>query len=68
MNKLLFGVLAGFVAGILVAPEKGSDTRKKLRDAFRDLSENLINAGEDHLTEKPPVSMKATAKPDNPIS
>jgi len=34
MNKLMFGLIAGFVTGILVAPDKGSVTRKKIKSSF----------------------------------
>ena len=36
-SRLLTGFIAGLVAGILLAPEKGSDTRKKLTEKGKDL-------------------------------
>jgi gas vesicle protein len=38
-TKVITGVLAGVVVGILIAPRKGSETRKKLSDSVNDLSD-----------------------------
>jgi gas vesicle protein len=42
-NKIIIGVLAGMAAGallgVLYAPAKGSDTRKKISKTGRDLSD-----------------------------
>lgn len=58
-SKLLTGVLvgaaAGAVLGILFAPDKGSETRKKIAQKGRDLSDNLRNKFsdlEDAIAEK----------------
>ncbi|MGX7667888.1 YtxH domain-containing protein [Flavobacterium pedocola] len=40
---LLTGAAVGAGLGILFAPDKGSNTRKKIRDSFDDVSENLKN-------------------------
>ena len=44
-NKILLGVLgamaAGVVIGLLVAPEKGSDMRKKIRKTAGDWADGL---------------------------
>ncbi len=37
----MIALLLGFVAGVLLAPEKGSVTRKKLNDGFDGLSDKL---------------------------
>ncbi|RYY56869.1 MAG: YtxH domain-containing protein [Chitinophagaceae bacterium] len=44
-SKVLIGILgaaaAGVVIGLLLAPEKGKDTRKKIRDTAGDWADNL---------------------------
>lgn len=44
-NKVLLGILgaaaAGVVIGILIAPEKGKDIRKKIRKTAGDWADNL---------------------------
>lgn len=44
-SKLLAGILlgatVGAVLGILFAPDKGSETRKKISDSTNDLGDNL---------------------------
>jgi len=40
---LLAGIAAGAVLGILLAPEKGSDTRKKISKKGKDYSDSLKN-------------------------
>lgn len=47
MNKLIIatvsGMAVGFVAGLLVAPEKGNELRKKITDAAGNWAEKLID-------------------------
>ena len=52
---LLAGVAAGAVLGILFAPEKGSETRKKLSGKGNDLKESMkeqFNQFLDDISEK----------------
>lgn len=58
-GKVLLGLLAGIAAGALVgvlfAPEKGSDTRKKItgkKDDLTDALKDKFNDFLDHVTEK----------------
>src|ERR1700743_2759844 len=39
MNKILLALAAGIGIGLLVAPDKGSNTRKKLKNNFDDLKD-----------------------------
>ena len=51
MNKITLGLLIGVAVGILYAPDKGSITRKKLREVLDDLSDKL-SEGEGAFTPK----------------
>jgi len=58
-GKTILGVLAGFAAGalvgVLLAPEKGTDTRKKLQKMGEDYAGDLndkFNELKDQITEK----------------
>jgi len=42
MSKVLFGFTLGLIAGLLIAPDKGSESRKKLERAGRDLKINSM--------------------------
>ena len=46
-SKLLLGILGGVavgaIAGVLFAPEKGKDTRKKILKNSKDYADNLKN-------------------------
>jgi gas vesicle protein len=46
-SKILIGILgaaaAGVVIGLLVAPEKGKDMRKKIKQTAGDWADNLTN-------------------------
>jgi hypothetical protein len=41
MNKVLITLLAGIALGMLIAPDKGSVTRAKLKDGFNGLADDL---------------------------
>lgn len=41
MNKLLAGIALGIAIGVLIAPEKGTATRKKLADKGRELKDQF---------------------------
>ncbi|MBL0340991.1 MAG: YtxH domain-containing protein [Bacteroidetes bacterium] len=46
---LLAGVAAGIAIGILIAPQKGSESRQKLTDAAKDLADSIIQKAEEAL-------------------
>ncbi len=62
-NVLIFGLLAGAAIGILIAPDKGSVTRKKVMGCAKDLADKIkstcaCDEGEDVFTN--PTSQGAT--------
>ena len=42
-GKLLSGIVIGAVIGLLIAPDKGSETRKKISKAGAGLKDNIMN-------------------------
>ena len=68
-SRLLTGFLAGLVVGILLAPEKGSETRRKIADKgidlknkFNDFVDGLQNKFEDVKDEAGRMANKAKEK------
>jgi gas vesicle protein len=49
MNKVLFALLAGVTIGVLLAPDKGSATVKKLKDKLDDLTDRAKDQGDEWL-------------------
>jgi YtxH-like protein len=47
MNKILLGLLAGVAIGLIVAPDKGSETLRKFREGFDDAKDKASDAAED---------------------
>ena len=43
MSKFITGVAIGIIAGILIAPDKGSATRKKISEKGSDLKDQFNN-------------------------
>ena len=52
-SKVLVGLLAGLAAGaalgLLLAPEKGSDTRDKLSQSLKDLGDSIRDKAADEI-------------------
>ena len=77
-SKVLLGILgaaaAGVVIGLLIAPEKGSDTRKKIKQTAGDWADNLSNlwakgrrAAEDLADEAKDKAHSAKSKAENKV-
>jgi gas vesicle protein len=52
MSKIVSALLAGIVIGVLIAPAKGSETRRKIIDGGADLRDDVndvINEAADNL-------------------
>ncbi len=47
MNKTLLALLAGVAIGILLAPDKGSETLKKLRSRVKDYTDEAADKAKD---------------------
>jgi len=64
MNKVLLALATGFVAGILLAPDKGSVTRQRIYDSMDDLTDKLaelkskFSSAEERLLTNEPVKPK----------
>jgi gas vesicle protein len=47
MNKILVGLLAGIAIGVLLAPDKGSETLRKIRSRINDYTDQAEDEAED---------------------
>ncbi|MDY0342696.1 MAG: YtxH domain-containing protein [Lentimicrobium sp.] len=58
------GAVAGLVTGILVAPDKGTETRKMIKNKVKDVSQNFMDDVEDRIdrVEEKVRSMKKKAQ------
>ena len=52
------GAAIGAALGILIAPEKGEDTRKKIKDILREKGINLNRSEMDELVDKIAAEVK----------
>jgi gas vesicle protein len=59
MKKAFYLILAGVAIGILVAPEKGSETRRKLQEGFEDLKDQLMDQMNDLANQAKDMAGKA---------
>jgi gas vesicle protein len=56
----LLGIGMGTVIGILIAPEAGKITRRKIRDEADRLIDEKIRKRQQHLTSQPDVTIHTT--------
>ena len=58
------GAVAGLVTGILVAPDKGTETRKMIKTKVKDVTQNFMDDVEDRIdrVEEKVRSMKKKAQ------
>lgn len=52
VTAMTIGAVAGLITGLLIAPDKGSETRKKIADTARKVADNVkekAHAGSDAL-------------------
>lgn len=71
-GKLFVGLLAGLglgtILGILIAPEKGSDTYRKIEKAVKDAANDLLDMGDETAREaekKVSRTSSSTVRSDN---
>lgn len=53
IGAVLLGAAVGAAIGILMAPDKGSETRKKLLKGIRDLTDDLKTTFNESMQENP---------------
>lgn len=64
LGALLLGAAVGVGIGILLAPEKGSETRKKILDGSKDLTDQLKEKFNEGMSKLRSMDEKAEEKID----
>ncbi len=58
MKKAFWLIMAGVAIGILIAPDKGSETWKKITDKLDDLKDNAKNSVDDLVDSGKDIAKK----------
>ena len=62
MNKILYALLAGVVVGVLLAPDKGSETIKKLRSRINDYKDDAADEADEIVSKGKAAFAKGRTK------
>ena len=65
IGAVLLGAAVGAALGILLAPDKGSETRKKFMKGFKDLTDDLKATFDESIKEQEPA---AENKPEETVA
>jgi gas vesicle protein len=71
-SKVLIGLLAGLAAGaalgLLFAPEKGTDTRDRLSQSIKDLSDSIKDKAADEINNLANLKDKVVSSVKNKVN
>lgn len=71
-SKVLIGLLAGLAAGaalgLMFAPEKGTDTRDRLAQSLKDLSDSIRDKAADEINNLANLKDKVVSSVKNKVS
>jgi gas vesicle protein len=62
MNKIFYALLAGVVVGVLLAPDKGSETIKKLRSRINDYKNDAEDEADEFVSKGKAAFAKGRTK------
>lgn len=64
MKKILVGLLAGIAIGVLLAPDKGSETLRKIRSRINDYTDQAQDEADDLADQAKSAINKGKKKVD----
>ena len=62
MNKILLSLMAGILIGVLIAPDKGSETLRKVRSRLDDYKDRVTDEADDWAGKGKDVLDKGRSK------